>query len=140
MDRYIATSIANEEKEAYEHAKYLNEEYVQNLRLKFLRADRFDVSMAGSRLVFHFAMKQELFPEDDHGGDILGRNICYSDLNDDDVARLEEGWLQILPERDTAGRTVVCVVPGLDQGLCGGASEVRFILLWWTTKGVIRKR
>jgi len=90
-------------KEAYETAKSIDPTYVSNndFRLQFLRAERFDVKKAASRLVLHFRIKHELF-----GREKLCKNITQDDLDDDDIDALYDGYQQILPLRDQAGRVV----------------------------------
>lgn len=96
-------------KHEYEHAKYLNEKYVNDraFRLMFLRCDSFDVRLAAQRMVHHFKVKNLLFGE----GDILGRPVHLSDLSDEDMTLLQSGYTQVLPTRDTAGRFVISIAP-----------------------------
>eukprot|EP00934_Nitzschia_sp_Nitz4_P007116 Nitzschia sp. Nitz4//scaffold44_size153857//139141//140676//NITZ4_002748-RA/size153857-augustus-gene-0.30-mRNA-1//-1//CDS//3329552238//7106//frame0 len=100
-----------ENREAYDLAKYLNPEYVTNrgFRLMFLRGDFFDAKLAAERIVYHFEMKKLLFGS----GDILARDVRMSDLNEDDMAALEAGFVQLLPSRDISGRVVVVISPML---------------------------
>jgi hypothetical protein len=96
-------------KVAYEQAKYVNEAYVTApaFRLMFLRSDRFDAKLAAKRLVLHFNCKQKVFGS----GEVLGREIRLSDMNEDDMESLESGFLQVLPTRDAAGRSIICIAP-----------------------------
>ena len=96
-------------KQAYDRAKYMNEAYVtdRSFWLMFLRADRFDANLSAQRLVRHFEVKQELFGD----GEVLGRDIFLSDLNDDDMRALESGFIQLLPSRDSSGRSIFSIVP-----------------------------
>lgn len=100
-----------EDKEAYDYAKYLNEDYVNDpsFRLMFLRSDLFDPRLAAQRMVYHFELKKELFGD----GDILVRDVCLSDLNPSDIAALESGFLQVLRQRDAAGRPIFFTTPML---------------------------
>eukprot|EP00934_Nitzschia_sp_Nitz4_P006828 Nitzschia sp. Nitz4//scaffold44_size153857//136976//138509//NITZ4_002747-RA/size153857-augustus-gene-0.29-mRNA-1//-1//CDS//3329552235//6818//frame0 len=100
-----------ENREAYDLAKYLNPEYVTNrgFRLMFLRGDFFDVKLAAERIVYHFEMKKLLFGK----GEILARDVLMSDLNEEDMAALEAGFVQLLPSRDISGRLVVVISPML---------------------------
>jgi hypothetical protein len=106
LDRYLANT---RKKVAYEEAKYLNEAYVTDpaFRLMFLRSKRFDPKKAAFRLVKHFECKKKLFG----AGEILGREILLSDLNEDDMISLESGFIQVLPTRDAAGRSIFCMSP-----------------------------
>lgn len=92
-------------KKAYDRAKYMNEGYVNNqdFRLMFLRADTFDAKLSAQRMVRHFEVKQHLFGH----GEVLGREVQLADLSDADVRALESGFVQVLPSRDSAGRTVL---------------------------------
>ena len=95
---------------AFDLAKSQSEEYVssEKRRLMFLRADSFDVSKAASRMVRFFDEKYKLF-----GADKLTKDIVLADLDPDDVAALERGFYQVLPEKDCAGRKVLCFFPKL---------------------------
>jgi hypothetical protein len=97
------------DKSAYEHAKYLNTEYVNDpaFLLMFLRSETFDAKKAAEKMICHFDIKRELFGS----GDVLGREVRLSDLTEDDMESLESGFLQVLPTRDAAGRSIFCVAP-----------------------------
>jgi hypothetical protein len=97
------------EKKELEAAKYYNADFVKNNRLAFLRALRFNAKEAAERMVVHFRSKQELFGE----GEILAREIRYSDLCEGSIKMLESGFMQILPQRDAAGRSIMFVRPEL---------------------------
>jgi hypothetical protein len=101
-------NIPNEEKRAYLQALQQNEQYVRDEKflLMFLRADRFNIPAAASRVVAFYETKSDLF-----GRDKLGRDILISDLTADDVACLESGYAQILSGRDRAGRAILCIMP-----------------------------
>jgi hypothetical protein len=96
-------------KSAYEYAKYLNASYVDDpaFRLMFLRSERFATKLAAKKLVRHFEVKRELFGN----GEILAREVRLSDLTKDDMETLESGFMQILPTRDAAGRSIFCLAP-----------------------------
>ena len=96
-------------KPAYDRAKYFDEAYVQgdSFRLRFLRSDYFRSTVAAQRIVRHFQIKQELFGD----GPILARDIVMSDLLPEDLRALESGFVQILPARDAAGRSIVSIAP-----------------------------
>ena len=97
-------------KPAYELAQASNEEYVKNPKflLKFLRAERFDVHKAASRLLLFFECKMELF-----GSEKLTQEITIDDLGEGGVAVLESGFITLLPLRDRAGRCVFCMTSRL---------------------------
>jgi hypothetical protein len=91
-------------KDAYEKALQINSQYVQDqaLRLMFLRSEDFDAQDAAQRMVRHFDKKQELF-----GEDMLTKDIRLKDLTQDDLEALSCGGIQLLPQRDRAGRMIV---------------------------------
>jgi hypothetical protein len=90
-------------KDAYEAAKSMNPTFVENpeFRLRFLRADSFDVPKAALRLARHFEIKLELF-----GIDKLARDIQQDDLDKETIDALYSGYSQTMPLRDRAGRLV----------------------------------
>jgi hypothetical protein len=75
------------------------------LRLKFLRAESFIAKQAADRMIRFFDIKLFLF-----GKDKLCKDITIKDLDYDDMATLEAGFLQLLPVRDRSGR---CIFMGL---------------------------
>ena len=105
LDKLIATIRP---KKAYEKAKTMDPKYVRSrtLRLPFLRAERFDAARAANRMIQFFEAKQKLF-----GNDKLASDIRLRDLDEDNKKCLRSGLCQILPLRDTAGRTIVCWIP-----------------------------
>ena len=92
-------------KAAFDLAKIQSKEYVssEKRRLMFLRAESFDVYKAASGMVRFFDEKYNLF-----GADKLTKDIVLADLDPDDIAALERGFYQVLPEKDCAGRKVIC--------------------------------
>jgi hypothetical protein len=114
----IAISLADfdgelpkiKDKAAYDAAKARDPEYVNSLelRLKFLRAARFDPVRAAERMVGFFEKKLELF-----GAAPLTREVRLTDLDKDDRACLKGGIITLLPLRDRAGRGVVTWMPML---------------------------
>jgi hypothetical protein len=90
---------------AIELAESQNQSYVEDpdLRLKFIRADRYDTRKAAGRFIRFFDFKMELF-----GEKALARSITWNDLKPEDQAMLKEGYMQRLPIRDRAGRAIVC--------------------------------
>jgi hypothetical protein len=95
---------------AYNIAKIQNLLYVSNskFRLKFLRAESFDVGRAADRIVRFFEQKIMLF-----GPEKLAKDIKLDDLDEGDVACLESGLIQVLPSRDSAGRAILVWSPSL---------------------------
>jgi hypothetical protein len=97
-------------KAAYDLAKSQSKEYVssEKLRMMFLRAESFDACKAAARMIRFFDEKYNLF-----GVEKLTKDIVLADLDPDDIAALDTGFYQVLPEKDCAGRNVVCFFPKL---------------------------
>jgi len=97
-------------KAAYDLASSTSKEYTSSkkIRLMFLRAESFDPYKAASRMVRFFEEKFELF-----GADKLTKDITLDDLDPDDIITFENGVFQVLPEKDCAGRKVLCIFPKL---------------------------
>jgi hypothetical protein len=74
----------------------------RKFRLMFLRAERFDAKNAAARLVKYCEGKLRLF-----GPDKLTKRITMEDLDEDDMVTLRSGYMQLLPERDRAGRAII---------------------------------
>jgi hypothetical protein len=100
----ISNNNNNNNKSAYEIALSKSPEYVtaHDFRMKFLRAEQFDVTKAARRLIYHFEKKLELF-----GEEVLGREVRWSDLSNEDIAVLQSGYVRLLPLRDRSGRLVL---------------------------------
>ena len=105
----ITNNIPESKKQAYLMACEQNYHYVMSLRIMFLRSEVYNVSHAAIRMCAFFQFKLDLFGSD---GDILGRDILWSDLNHTDIACLETGYMQILPGRDRSGRSLFFVNRG----------------------------
>eukprot|EP00980_Cylindrotheca_fusiformis_P029242 scaffold22766_cov131-Cylindrotheca_fusiformis.AAC.8 len=92
-------------KSAYQQALAHSEAYVKDrtFRLKFLRADLFNTRRAASRLVGFFEQKLLIF-----GANKLARDITLEDLDHDDLAVLNNGHMQFLPQKDMGGRSIFC--------------------------------
>jgi len=104
--------IPVEKKEAFNHALYMNPDYVQNtsFRRLFLDSAEYDPAFAADQMVQHFAIKKKLFGD----GDVLGRTLLLSDLSNEDLGYLENSPFQLLPNRDAAGRVVLFFAPAVD--------------------------
>ena len=91
-------------KTAYNKALFLNPEYVNSneFMLMFLRSCKFDPKQTANKIVDHFKYKLDLF-----GYDNLGRDLMYDDLDQGTKNALGSGAVQILPQRDNAGRAIV---------------------------------
>jgi hypothetical protein len=90
-------------KTAYVEALEQSSDHVLNrdFRLMFLRADRFGAKDAAARMVLYFESKKKLF-----GSEKLAKKILLEDLDDETMACLESGYMNLLPGRDRAGRAV----------------------------------
>lgn len=77
--------------------------YVRNVsfQLMFLRAEKYNAKLACCRMVHFFKEKRILF-----GSHTLGRDITLNDMDERDMELLQSGYMQILPQRDRAGRAV----------------------------------
>ncbi len=85
----------------YRLAVEQNVDWVEQQKIKFLRAEDFDATLAAARMVRYFALKESLF-----GKKSLGRDIQLEDLNEDDIESLTAGGVQILSDPDHAGRLI----------------------------------
>jgi hypothetical protein len=94
-------------KPAYILAETNRKEYVQDasFRLMFLRAERFDVAKAASRLVRWLKWKLDLFGEER----LCQKHIGLDQLDADARFMVESGIMQFLPVRDSCGRVVQVV-------------------------------
>jgi hypothetical protein len=94
-------------KPAYILAEANRKEYVQDasLRLMFLRAERFDVAKAATRLVRWLKWKLDLFGEER----LCQKHIGLDQLDADARFMVETGMTQVLPARDSCGRVVQVV-------------------------------
>ena len=92
------------DRSAYDKAVFMNPSYVkqQSFRVMFLRSELFDARKAAQRMVNYFHHKERLF-----GLDMLVKDIELTDLGEDDLNDMMGGHLQVLPNKDRSGRTVV---------------------------------
>lgn len=120
-----------DEKLAYTKALEASPDYVRNraFRLKFLRAEKFNVSLAASRIAQHFEEKLQLF-----GEDVLGREIFLSDLDEDDMAALTTGYLQVLPQMDANNRKVLFYYKAISN--CYKRRENMLKAYWYVTNAI----
>jgi hypothetical protein len=108
----VGSSGSDPDLAAYQLARDKDEIYVNHplFRIGFLRAARYDAQSAARRMMRYIREKLDLF-----GIEMLVRDIVINDLGDDGKRYLERGGLQIMPERDTAGRRVVFMTSVLDE-------------------------
>eukprot|EP00531_Pseudo-nitzschia_arenysensis_P005981 CAMPEP_0116152942 /NCGR_PEP_ID=MMETSP0329-20121206/20955_1 /TAXON_ID=697910 /ORGANISM="Pseudo-nitzschia arenysensis, Strain B593" /LENGTH=870 /DNA_ID=CAMNT_0003649767 /DNA_START=126 /DNA_END=2738 /DNA_ORIENTATION=+ len=96
-------------------ARKQSPEYVHAQRIKFLRADRYDVSLASARMIRFFDIKRELFCHPGYNGNdrndrlgCLGRDLSLSDFSKDDLELWgRTGFIQLCGMRDRAKRPIV---------------------------------
>lgn len=91
-------------RECYEKALQINPRYVEDraFRLMFLRCEYFDPEKAAKRLALFLQGKARFF-----GEGALARPITLDDMDEDDMAFLKSGILQIIPSRDRSGRLIM---------------------------------
>ena len=117
MDQCIVELPNDEYKVAYNKAAYNSPEYVVHnttFKLAFLRSEQYNPKAAANKYIKHFHIKHELFGEnnnDQYPSDILGRDLRYEDLSQDDIQCLKEGTQQLLPTRDHMNRLILCMMP-----------------------------
>lgn len=118
--------IKRKKREAYEQAKFINRGYVLDprFRLMFLRAEFFNAKAAANTIITHFDIKQRVFGS----GEILGRDVRMSDLDEEDISLLRSGIMQVMPERDASGRAVFCIYLGFKRNNELLSPLVRYIL------------
>jgi len=117
------------EKVAYNIAKEQNLAYVNDtkFRLMFLRATGFDPRKAAIRLVAFFEGKLRFF-----GGEMLTKQIQFSDLDEDDKVCLRAGHMQVLPCRDRSGRPILTDVGVLhDRSYKIPSNRLKAAIFYW---------
>lgn len=109
----------------YEAAWNQNRAYVEDplFRLKFLRANMYDVSKSVNQLVNFLGHKATYF-----GLDKLARDITLHDLNQEDMDLMLSGFYHIQDGEDQSGRVVVYMLNHL-LGKCKAETLVRPALL-----------
>lgn len=110
MNTELLSLEPNPETQAYFLALCQSLEYVQSLRIVFLRAEQWNEKKAAQRMIQHFATKLKLFQRTE----LLGRPIHLKDLenNPDDELAIRAGIVQFLPRYDQVGRAILCMNPG----------------------------
>lgn len=98
----MGLSRLSDPKDAYERAKLMDMQYVQGLRIRFLRAAAFDVVEAAKRFAYHFECRQKYF-----GTQKLVGNLTFADLKPEEVPYFNTGLAQLLPEKDRSGRAII---------------------------------
>lgn len=95
---------------AYLQAEIQSKEYIasENFRLMFLRSERFCARESAARLIRYFDEKLALF-----GLEKLTKDIHLSDLDNESLKCLRTGMFQILPNKDSSGRSVLSYIKSL---------------------------
>lgn len=93
----------------YETAERMDKSFAENraFRTMFLRANHYDTKAAAYHMLKFFEWKQRLF-----GTEKLTKEITIEDLDEDDIASIKTGWMQ-LAGTDSSGRTVFLQPLGL---------------------------
>jgi hypothetical protein len=118
----LIATMGSEESRAFRNALRMSRDYVDGLKLRFLRCDRFDANMAATRMILFFSRKAELFGEEK-----LAQDIKLKDLSEEESDALQNGLMQLLPLRDRAGRAILLV-------------DERVNVMYANTKSVVSSR
>ena len=97
---------------AYNMAEAMSRNYVldTDLRIKFLRSEKFDVKKAAERMIKFFDIKLQLF-----GQEKLCKDITLQDFDQDDMMCMKSGYIQLLPIRDQSGRVALSIFFSTDR-------------------------
>jgi hypothetical protein len=107
MTLALNLSISNQRADnvwAYRKAMELSREYVEGLKIGFLRVMHYDSKEAAARMIRFFSRKMDLF-----GEETLVCDIEFKDLTEYEQEALRKGLVQLLPIRNRAGRPVVFI-------------------------------
>lgn len=104
MDHQIASVP---EHDAYTTAFSHSPEYVQGLRLRFLRKTDYKPLEAAESLALHFDLRQRFF-----GTDQLYRELTENDLKEEDIPYFKTGGVRLLQRRDRSGRAILVTFAG----------------------------
>jgi len=102
-------NLMDDEDDDLDEGLYIDVEQ-REFRLSFLRAERYDIEKAATRVIDYFEEKRRLF-----GVDNLTTKIKLKDLDAESKDCLESGQMQLLPERDRAGRAVIVATQKLSD-------------------------
>ena len=88
---------------AYERATFLRPEIQSDVKfkLRFLRADAFNVENAAKRITNYFSQKLRLF-----GDDKLVKKLTLEDLQEHDIQILKTGCFIVVPTAEPMGRSI----------------------------------
>ena len=104
MSNDLLSSIASlraEESLAYRKALMMSPEYVERLKVNFIRTSAYNSREAARKMMKFFHFKMEVF-----GQDKLVTEITQEDLSEKAREALEKGLFVVFPQRDRAGRAV----------------------------------
>mgnify|MGYP002784638628 CR=1 FL=1 len=116
-------------RDIYDEASRVNARYVEDpaIRLMFLRSEKYNAERSASRFVNFLENKAQYF-----GNATLARPVYLSDLNEDDIAVLKSGILQLIPARDQSGRVILACFNGMDPNIEQQPRDVNnFVRILW---------
>ncbi|KAL3928531.1 MAG: hypothetical protein SGBAC_012613, partial [Bacillariaceae sp.] len=107
MDAHLSRTKAGT---IYESAEAKDLAYVSNrdFRMLFLKGNRYDPKAAAEQMIRYFDIKHNLF-----GDECLLREITTQDLNEDDIASILAGTIQMSSCPDSSGRLISWGFPGI---------------------------
>eukprot|EP00980_Cylindrotheca_fusiformis_P014695 scaffold4002_cov85-Cylindrotheca_fusiformis.AAC.1 len=111
----------------YEQAERNNPSYVtsRDFRLMFLRASDYDPEASVKRIMNFLEIQKSLF-----GEEMLGKKVKLDDLDDEAIASLKSGALQISASADRAGRKILFVFPrALRMGSLQSELQARYYIM-----------
>ncbi|CAJ1943655.1 unnamed protein product [Cylindrotheca closterium] len=105
-------AVRRERNPVYEMAVDQNRAYVENrsFRLRFLRAEMHNIGKAVDNMMNFLRNKLLHFGEDK-----VSRDICLSDLSEEEVGLLLSGIFHIQNDRDPMGRVIVYITGGTEM-------------------------
>lgn len=109
----LDTGIQNiKQGSAFEIAETIDRSFVtsRNLRMMFLRANRYDPQASAVQVIKYFELKRSLF-----GRKKLTKKITLADLSNEAKDFLESGAVQISTKRDRSGRGILLLFPSLGR-------------------------
>jgi hypothetical protein len=104
LHSYSIPGLRPEDSLACRKALELSPEYVEGLKVRFLRATRYNSQGAAAKMIRFFRRRMELFGQEKLVGDIQ-----FKDLHEEEQEALRNGLFQLLPQRDPAGRAIIFV-------------------------------
>eukprot|EP00934_Nitzschia_sp_Nitz4_P002970 Nitzschia sp. Nitz4//scaffold282_size24342//13522//15114//NITZ4_008355-RA/size24342-augustus-gene-0.16-mRNA-1//-1//CDS//3329545629//2960//frame0 len=107
MDRILSNLSTVYDREAFDFAVSKQPEYVDGVRLRFLRKMDHNPSAAAERMMLTFQLRKEYF-----GWAQTTRDLTIQDLKEEDMPFLRRGMIQLLPERDRSGRAILVAFAG----------------------------